>query len=355
MKLAVEQVRTRRGSFTVGPVSMQLAPGDCAVLMGTNGAGKTTVLETLAGFFTPTAGRVLLDGNDVTRIAPERRRFAYLPQDLALFPHLDVRQNVAYAAPHRNAARGREAVSALLEEFDLARLATHLPSQLSRGQAQRVALARALAATPALLLLDEPTASLDIPGRRSFNGHLRRLLRAHRLMAIYATHDVDDSLSLATELIVLDTGRVVQAGTPGGLFEAPANAYVAELFGITNRWRIDALHVSARAATVRIAGLELVCTRRPAPAHAAFAAIGPGEVEVLDAAPADPANVFEAVVHAMQVNGEIAIMELGCSLAGLRAAVPAWRAGEVRPGRGLWIRLPPSRLRLIPESAPDGA
>ncbi|MGH8112840.1 MAG: ABC transporter ATP-binding protein [Rhodanobacteraceae bacterium] len=353
MKLAIEQVQTRRGSFAVGPVTAQLAPGGCLALMGANGAGKTTVLETLAGFFQPATGRVLLDGKDLTNVVPERRHFAYLPQDLALFPHLNVVQNVAFAARQRNSTRGRHAVAALLEEFDLGALATHQPRQLSRGQAQRVALARALAAEPALLLLDEPTASLDIAGRRSFNGHLQRLLRERRLMVIYATHNVVDSLSLATQLIVLHAGKVVQAGTPGSLFEVPANAYVAELLGITNLWPVDAVDVSGEAATVHLAGHALACTQQPVPSRVAFAAIGPGEVEVFGAAPADATNCFEAVVQALQVSGESALVDLGCSLARLRAAVPPWRASEMAPGKKLWIRLPANRLRLIAGSGPQ--
>lgn len=347
MKLTIEHLATRRGGFVAGPVSAELASGDCLALMGANGAGKTTLLETLAGFFAPFSGRLLLDGEDITTRVPERRHFAYLPQDLALFPHLDVMQNVAYATRRGRTAATPGDVAAIIDEFDLGHLSRLFPHQLSRGQAQRVALARALAAQPRLLLLDEPTASLDAPGQRNFMLHMRRLLAARRLAVIYATHNVLNSLSLATRLIVLHHGRMIQAGTPASLFRAPADGYVAGLLGITNLWPVGAVTESAGGAIAHAGGHQFACARGPTPAHPGFIAIGSGEVELLTDAPGDRTNCLEATVQTLQVSGHAAVVELECALAGLRATLPPALAEALSIGQRVWVRLPADRLRLI--------
>lgn len=353
MNLVIDQLQTRRGRFLAGPVSARLATGDCLALMGANGAGKTTLLETLAGFLAADAGRVLLDGADLTTQVPERRRFAYLPQDLALFPHLDVTQNVAFATPRRRTANADAAVAALIEQFDLGPIARLFPRQLSHGQAQRVALARALAADPVLLLLDEPTASLDVPGHQSFDAHLRKLLRTRSLAVIYATHDVLDTLSLASGLIVLDHGHVVQAGTPATLFGAPASPYVAELLGITNVWPVQVVAQAADWVRVRAGTCELVSTRVEPPPRVGYAAIGPGELEVLQTQPADPANCFEVVVESLQVNGLVAVVGLVGRLGRLHAALAPWRATGIATGHRLWVQVPTDRLRLMAPADAD--
>ncbi|HEX7325957.1 MAG TPA: ABC transporter ATP-binding protein [Rhodanobacteraceae bacterium] len=350
MKLTIEKLQTRRGTFVAGPVGAQLAAGDCVALMGANGAGKTTLLETLAGFFQPETGRVSVDGTDITAWAPERRGFAYLPQDLALFPHLDVGGNVAFGA--RGAGVQRE-TAALIDTFELGAIRKLFPRQLSRGQAQRVALARALATHPRLLLLDEPTASLDAPGRRSFDAHMRALLPARGLIVIYATHNVLDSLSLATHLIVLEQGRVAQAGAPDALFRQPANAHVAELLGITNVWPVRSVDRSADGLVVDVAGGQLTCTRLPLPGDAGFVAIGPGEIEFSPERPNHPCNCFAITAQAVQVSGQVALIDAACSLGALRIALPPWRAGDVRAGERAWIHLPPERIRIIPAAAAD--
>ncbi|MGH8279680.1 MAG: ABC transporter ATP-binding protein, partial [Gammaproteobacteria bacterium] len=190
MTLTIEDLQARRGTFAIGPINARLEAGDALALMGANGAGKTTCLETVAGFFRATSGRIQLDGSDITHWVPERRRFAYLPQDLALFPHLDVAGNIGFAAKPSEPGERRNQIAALIEEFELGAIRSFYPHQLSRGQAQRVAIARALATNPTALLLDEPTTNLDPAGQRSFNSHMRKLLAERRLAVIYATHNV---------------------------------------------------------------------------------------------------------------------------------------------------------------------
>lgn len=347
MTLTIENLQAERGNFTIGPVNARLGAGEALVLMGANGAGKTTLLDTIAGFFRATSGRVLLDQLNVTHCAPERRRFAYLPQDLALFPHLDVLGNVGFAARHNSTAEQRREITALVEEFDLGAICKFFPQQLSRGQAQRVAIARALAMNPAVLLLDEPTTNLDLAGQRSFNAHMRRLLAERQPVVIYATHNVLDSLSLANQLIVLDRGKVVQAGTPAQLFREPADVHVAELLGITNIWPAEILDGTTGSVRIRIEGCVLSCTQQPASSGPVCAAIGPGEVELLPAAPSDTNNSFPVTVQTVQISGQAALVDLAGGPGSLRAAVPPAQAMELTIRQQLWARLPAERLRLI--------
>lgn len=351
MTLSIENLQAKRGKFSIGPVNAHLEAGEALVLMGANGAGKTTLLETIAGFFRATSGHVRLDELDVTHSAPERRRFAYLPQDLTLFPHLDVLGNVGFAARGRTPGARQNAIADLIEEFDLGPLRKFYPNQLSRGQAQRVAIARALAMNPAVLLLDEPTTNLDLAGQRSFNAHMRKLLAERQPAIIYATHNVLDSLSLANQLIILDQGKVVQAGTPTTLFREPADIQVAELLGITNLWPAEILDDPAGSLRICIEGCVFSCMQQRVPPGPLCAAIGPGEVELLPVAPHDANNCFSVTVQTTQISGQTALVDLTGGPDGLRAAIPPAQAMGLTIGQQLWARLPVERLRLIRASA----
>jgi molybdate transport system ATP-binding protein len=209
-------------------LELSAAEGTLA-LVGPSGAGKTSVLRAIAGLLRPREGRIALDGEvwlDTERgvdLPPERRRVGLVFQEYALFPHLSVRANVAYG--------GRERVDELLERFGIAALANAKPSGISGGERQRVALARALARDPAVLLLDEPLAALDSYTRARVRIELRELFTSLGLPTVMVTHDFEDAAALADRVGVLVNGRVLQAGTPGELVAAPADAFVASFTG----------------------------------------------------------------------------------------------------------------------------
>ncbi|MGH8116449.1 MAG: ABC transporter ATP-binding protein [Rhodanobacteraceae bacterium] len=351
--LGIYQLRSRRGTFAVGPVTASLQAGDCLALIGVNGAGKTTLLETLAGFFPVMSGHVWLDGEDITARAPEHRRMAYLPQDLALFPHLSAIENVAFAARRRRVREWQREVDALVAEFGLEDLRARYPHQLSRGQAQRVAFARALAARPAVLLLDEPAANLDPQGQRNFHAAVSKLLIERGSTVVFATHDILDSLSFADQLIVLDQGQVVQAGPREALFDAPASVRVAELLGISNVWPADILGTLGGVVRICTGGCELQCAAAPIPQNSSCVAIGPGEIEVLPGAPTDTTNCLKAVVRSLQVGSRTASLNLAAAPGDIQATLPPWRAADVVVGETIWIRLPADRLRLLPGPCSD--
>jgi molybdate transport system ATP-binding protein len=221
-------------------VRLAVEPGEVAALLGPNGAGKTTVLRALAGLLRLAEGRVALDGRVLedtasgVRVPAERRRVGMVFQDYLLFPHLSVVENVAFGLRARGARRAAARRTALgwLDRLGLRGLADAGPRTLSGGQQQRVALARALATDPGLLLLDEPLAALDVSTRADVRRDLRRHLRGFAGVNLLVTHDPLEAIALADRLIVIERGRIVQAGTPPEVTERPRSAYVADLVGV---------------------------------------------------------------------------------------------------------------------------
>jgi molybdenum ABC transporter ATP-binding protein len=231
-RLAVEGLSLRVGDFALREITFTVAPSEIFVILGPSGAGKSLLMETLAGFNRPDHGRVYIDGDDVTMAPPEARRIGFMFQDYALFPHLTVAQNVAFARRFAGRGASSEPVNALLERFGVQHLAARKPARLSGGEKQRVALARALATEPRLFLLDEPLAAIDAPQRDKLRGELRQLLRYAVVPAIYVTHDQVEALTMADKMAVMREGMLAQVGTPSEIFNAPADAAVASFVGV---------------------------------------------------------------------------------------------------------------------------
>jgi iron(III) transport system ATP-binding protein len=228
--IEVASVTTSFGGVrAVADASLSVAPGELVAMLGPSGSGKTTLLRTIAGFEQADAGTIRIDGREVvgpgTWVEPEHRRVGMVFQHGALFPHLTAAANVAFGAV--SAARSRE----LLELVGLANRASAFSHELSGGERQRIALARALAADPAVVLLDEPFASLDPALRDSLRTEVLRILRAAGASALLVTHDQAEALSLADRLVVLREGRVEQRGTPDDVYLRPRSRWVAEFVG----------------------------------------------------------------------------------------------------------------------------
>jgi len=220
----------------VDGLDLSIATGEFFSLLGPSGCGKTTTLRLIAGFERPDAGRVLLQGRDVTAVPPHRRPVNLVFQNYALFPHLNVWDNVAFGPRSLGLAAAliRQRVGQILEVVRLSELARRRPHQLSGGQQQRVALARALVNAPAALLLDEPLAALDPDLRRTMRSELQRIQRELGVTFLLVTHDREEALSLSDRLAVMREGRLQQVGTPRELYERPCSAAVATFVGAAN-------------------------------------------------------------------------------------------------------------------------
>jgi spermidine/putrescine transport system ATP-binding protein len=223
-------------SAAVEELSLSIGAGEFFSLLGPSGCGKTTTLRLIAGFDRPQAGRILLQGRDLTEAPPHRRPVNLVFQNYALFPHLSVWDNVAFGPRSQRLAEPeiRRRVGEALEVVRLSELARRRPHQLSGGQQQRVALARALVNAPAALLLDEPLAALDPDLRRTMRSELKRIQREVGITFLLVTHDREEALSLSDRLAVLHQGRLEQVGTPRQLYDHPRSAVVATFLGAAN-------------------------------------------------------------------------------------------------------------------------
>jgi putative spermidine/putrescine transport system ATP-binding protein len=220
----------------VDDVSLSVEAGEFFALLGPSGSGKTTCLRLIAGFEQPSSGNVLLDGADVTGVPPYERNVNTVFQDYALFPHMNVAENVAYGLRVRGvaAAECRRRAAEMLALVQLESFGDRSPTQLSGGQKQRVALARALINHPAVLLLDEPLGALDLKLREAMQIELKNLQRKLKITFVYVTHDQGEALSMADRVAVFDRGRIEQLDTPRGLYMHPRTAFVARFVGGAN-------------------------------------------------------------------------------------------------------------------------
>ncbi|MEO8227605.1 MAG: ABC transporter ATP-binding protein [Gemmatimonadota bacterium] len=257
--LSVEGLTRRFGeTVAVDHVDLALTRGEILALLGPSGSGKTTTLRLLAGFETPDAGRVIVDGDDVTRLAPVARHFGMVFQHYALFPHLDVGQNVAFGLESLH-VRGDELTRRVAEALalvDLEKFERRRISQLSGGQQQRVALARALAPEPRVLLLDEPLSNLDPSLRERTRQEIREVIRRIGITTVFVTHEQDEAFDLGDRVAVLRAGRLEQIGTPELLYAEPATPFVARFVGRSASVPVDVIGVTDRGARVRVEGVE---------------------------------------------------------------------------------------------------
>jgi iron(III) transport system ATP-binding protein len=237
VKVQIEQVALSFGSTQVlRGIDLAIEPGEFFALLGPSGCGKSTLLRLIAGFNRAQAGRVLIGGEDVTRVPPWKRNVGMVFQSYALWPHMSVAQNVAFGLEERRlpAADVRAKVSAALALVGLADLAQRRPGQLSGGQQQRVALARTIAIEPQVLLLDEPLSNLDARLRVHMRRELVALQRKLGVTTIFVTHDQEEAMTTCDRIAVMDQGVIQQVGTPEALFDRPVNRFVAEFVGTIN-------------------------------------------------------------------------------------------------------------------------
>jgi spermidine/putrescine transport system ATP-binding protein len=259
----------------VDSVDLHVDSGEFFSLLGPSGCGKTTTLRLVAGFEQPTAGKVLLDGADVTGVPPHRRNVNTVFQSYALFPFLTVFDNVAFGLKSRHLSKAEltKRVNDALELVRLTEYAKRRPGVLSGGQQQRVALARALVLNPAVLLLDEPLGALDAKLRRSLKVELKALQERVGITFLYVTHDQEEALTMSDRLAVMNSGRIVQIGTPREVYEEPADTYVADFLGVSNLMEVEVVERGPGARChLRVGEAGLVAERGEVdglgPAHA---------------------------------------------------------------------------------------
>jgi iron(III) transport system ATP-binding protein len=263
----------------VDRVSAEIRAGEFLTLLGPSGCGKTTMLRLIAGLESPTSGRVLLDGQDIARVPPNKRPMAMVFQNYALFPHLNVFENVAFGLRLKKLSEAeiRDSVAIVLHMMNLAGLDKRSPHQLSGGQQQRVALARAMVMKPRLLLFDEPLSNLDAKLRAQMRVEIRHLLQRVGITSIYVTHDQAEAMSLSDRILVMNHGRVEQIGTPEEIYQRPASIFVADFIGRANFVQTRVNKCEGGFATVQLLGktMRVPCSPDVTANGQAYAVIRP--------------------------------------------------------------------------------
>jgi spermidine/putrescine ABC transporter ATP-binding subunit len=329
----------------VDALDLAVQEGEFLALLGPSGCGKTTTLSLIAGFVPPTAGRIFIDGEDVTGRPAHLRGLGVVFQSYALFPHLSVRENVAFGLRERRvaAAEIERRVNDALELVRLDRAGRQRPGELSGGMQQRVALARALVYRPRVLLLDEPLAALDRKLREGMRDELRAIQRSVGITTVFVTHDQAEALGLSDRIAVMNHGRVEQLGAPREIYERPATRFVADFIGASTVLRgraVAADRVAVAAVTLRVTG-----ARALAPDGDVELAIRPERVR-LAAGPGD--NVLDGRIETLVYQG--AQMEVTVRLVdGQRVLVFVTEPAPVplAGGQALHLHLPPDAFIVL--------
>jgi spermidine/putrescine transport system ATP-binding protein len=357
--ITLEQVVKRFGSYVaVQQADFAIERGEFFSLLGPSGCGKTTTLRMIAGFEQPSAGRILLEGHDVSRVPPYRRNVNTVFQHYALFPHMTVADNVAFGPRSQKLGRQETTrrVGELLNVVRLAQYSDRKPAQLSGGQQQRVALARALANYPSALLLDEPLGALDLKLRQAMQIELKRIQREVGITFIYVTHDQEEALTMSDRIAVMNEGRVEQIGTPQEIYHSPTSVFVANFIGVANLIPAIVQQSDGAEVTVVVAG----CHRVPVPAGgqslrpgaAATVMVRPERLRLTGTAPAEGGGVPVLVEHAVfqgpvvraslrAVDGTEIVAHVG----------PEQSLPALRPGLALWVSWEHGAGRLLPLEA----
>ncbi|KOU77094.1 ABC transporter ATP-binding protein [Streptomyces sp. MMG1533] len=329
--LSVRQLRkTYSGVTAVDEVSMEIAAGEFVTFLGSSGSGKTTTLMMIAGFCEPDSGSIVVGGNDVTRLAPQKRGLGFVFQQYLLFPHMTVWENVAFPLQLRGVSKAeqRRRVGETLEMAGLSKMARRRPRELSGGQQQRVALCRALVYRPPVILMDEPLGALDKKLRDQLQTEIKRIQQELGLTVIYVTHDQEEALVLSDRIAVMRDGRIDQFDTPQELFERPRTPFVADFLGAANFLPGRVEEQSADHTLVRLdTGGLLKARPRAAPDGARVrAAVQPGRLFLCPAGDGFCTGTVETVTYVGTLV-RVTVRPLGATDTDLvRLELPAGRA-----------------------------
>ncbi|QVQ26873.1 ABC transporter ATP-binding protein [Achromobacter deleyi] len=345
--LTIEAVSMRFGAYqALDRIDLDIRQGEFVALLGPSGCGKTTLLRSIAGFLKPESGRILIEGQDISRLPAHHRPLNTVFQNYALFPHMNVLENVAYGPRRQGASRADAAARArsALDMVGLADFGPRYPREMSGGQQQRVALARAIVNQPKLLLLDEPLSALDLKLRKRMQLELKHLQARLGIAFIFVTHDQEEAMTMADRVVVMHAGKIEQVGAGTDIYRQPATRFVAEFIGEANFMtfsaRDEALHLDAQ-------GLRVPFQGRSAPARG-MAVLRPEDLRLADGAASialtgavtDVINVGSHSMIHVDIGGQILVARHG-------GIAPS----GLFPGATVRLTFAPEHLHLIGEQS----
>ncbi|ABR74886.1 ABC transporter ATP-binding protein [Actinobacillus succinogenes] len=271
-KLEIKNITKKFGNFyAANNITFTAEEGEFVTLLGPSGCGKTSLLKLIAGFHIADEGEILIGGENVNEVPPEKRNTAMCFQSYALFPHLNVSHNICYGLKQRNIAieEQKQRLDVVIKQMDLEIHRLKLPSELSGGQQQRVALARAMVTRPDVILFDEPLSNLDAKLRESVRFEIKQLSKQYKLTSIYVTHDQAEALTMSDKIIVLNKGGIEQIGTPQEIYHQPINRFVADFIGVANIAEANVKNIGDNLYSVQsvFGDLTVYSEKRPASDH----------------------------------------------------------------------------------------
>jgi len=304
--IAVRNLYVDLGDFTLHDASLDIKPGEYFIILGPTGSGKTVLLESIAGLYTPERGQIFIDGREITRLEPEKRGISIVYQDQVLFPHLNVRDNITFGLRLRKEKKAEveQVLAWLVKLLDIGHLLHRQPDTLSGGERQKVAIARALSIRPRLLLLDEPLSALDSENREAVQQELRRIHDELGVTTVHVTHDFEEAIALADRIAVIGNGRVQQVGTPEQIFRQPNSEFVARFAMVRNILSGEVVRDGDDEAGFKTDGITIsVVTGLDGPAHAS---LRPEDVLVSHAPfPSSARNSFSGTITDVVDKGSV--------------------------------------------------
>jgi spermidine/putrescine transport system ATP-binding protein len=340
-------------TLAVDAIDASINDGEFFSLLGPSGCGKTTTLRMIAGFVRPTSGEILLDGLDVAQVPPHRRNVHTVFQNYALFPHLNVFDNIAFGLRRQKVGKGdvRRRVEEALELVELGGMAARRPQQLSGGQQQRVALARALVLRPAVLLLDEPLGALDAKIRKQLRLELKALQEEVGITFVFVTHDQEEALSMSDRVAVMSAGRIEQIGTPAEVYESPATVFVADFLGVSNLMDADAESDPGHPehCTVAVGDFRLRAACGDLAASGPVKVVArPERLQLLEHGDQRPNCLPGLVERTVYVGASVQVMVRLATGAQLQASIAnTGDADNYQHGMPVAVHIPPDALRIL--------
>jgi iron(III) transport system ATP-binding protein len=361
-KLEAKHIAKRFGKHKViNDVSFEVQEGEVLGLLGPSGSGKTTILRSISGLEDIDEGEILVDGVVLSspkkgiNVPPERRRLGFVFQSYALWPHMSVRQNLAYTL-HGMSPEGKS--KRIKESLDLVGLGSSqekYPAQLSGGMQQRVALARSLCYQPSLILLDEPMSNLDLRERERVRGELRRLLKEIGITSVFVTHDQEEAFVVSDRVVLLNKGVIVQEGSPNELYSRPLDLFTAQFIGRTNVLKAEVVEMNEKERRARLKfpelAAELICEYETMPDRPSLAAIRFNEISLSSRPIEKPVNVLEGALVSREYRGSVTDHIVRVGEAELVVTTHKFcNTSEHTPSGGrMFVYIPPGAIKPIRE------
>jgi ABC-type Fe3+/spermidine/putrescine transport system ATPase subunit len=347
--LQLENISKTWQGFALKNINLTVNDGDYFIILGPTGAGKTLLLETIMGFNKPDIGRILINGLDVTSELPEKRKIGYVPQNVALFPHMTVRQNIEFGLKMHNIAKTerQKKLDPILQLLKLEKLESRKPTTLSGGEKQKVSLARVLAIDPKLILLDEPLTSVDAETGRDLRKELKHINKDHGKTVVHVTHNLVEGYNLADRAALMKAGEIVQTGKVQEVFSKPSNVFAAKFLGWENIFNAKVLHSDEGFSDLEIDGVRLRVAGKIQGTEKTVA-IRPEDIEIQQSPTKDKINTFEGTLVDHEEAGYVAMITVDVGF--LLKVIVTKRAFvklSLEEGKRVWLQIKDDVIRIV--------